>query len=385
MWHTSERITRLKSSPIRDILQVIDRPEMISFAGGLPSEDSFPRISISQLDHHQLQYGATEGELELRELIAADLCERGLYVDATQILITSGSQQGIDLVAKLVVDQGTKVAVESPTYLAALQVFSLFGAHYESYTADSIQQLQNRQNIALTYVVPTFQNPTGHCYSAMQRKALAETCDALGCLLFEDDPYRDICYDECDRRPISADIQNTSWVYQSSFSKKFAPGLRLGYIACSKDLFDRLSLLKQAADLHSNRLSQYLITKQLKESDRSNRDELLIKEYRRKRDNFNAALNHYFSDFADWRLPAGGLFFWIKFRSYIDLQKVLEESLSKNVAFMPGEQFYCDISAAEPAIRLNFSHATAEQAEHGLSVLAGILEEAILSNSLKLG
>jgi len=377
MWQTSERVTRLKSSPIRDILQAIDRPGMISFAGGLPSEDSFPRISIPQLDHHQLQYGATEGELELRELIAADLCKRGLNVVAKQIIITSGSQQGIDLVAKLVVDQGTQVAVESPTYLAALQVFSLFGAHYQTYTANSLQQLRNKHNIALTYVVPTFQNPTGHCYSSKQRKALAEACDAIGCLLFEDDPYRDICYDDCDRRPVSADIRNTSWVYQSSFSKTFAPGLRLGYIACSEDLFAQLSLLKQAADLHSNRLSQYLTTQQLKDSERLNREKMLIKSYRRKRDNFNNVLNHYFSDVADWHVPAGGLFFWLKFRSNIDSQKLLEESLSKNVAFMPGDPFYCDVSAVEPTIRLNFSHATEEQAKVGLTMLAGILKRVI--------
>lgn len=167
----AERVSRLSPSPIRDILRVIDKPGMISFAGGLPSADSFPEVSVANLDHRQLQYGATEGEQRLREFIADDLAQRGMSVCADQILILSGSQQGIDLVAKLMIDHGTPVAVESPTYLAALQVFSLFCAEYITYTADTVGRLdgsfgcdetnKGRTTPRLTYTIPTFQNPTG--------------------------------------------------------------------------------------------------------------------------------------------------------------------------------------------------------------------------------
>lgn len=176
----SSRVNDLHPSPIREILSVIDRPGMISFAGGLPAVESFPHMSLEGMPQPMLQYGASEGELELRQQIAQNLCERGLSCTEEQVLIISGSQQGIDLVAKLFIDEGTPVAVESPTYLAALQVFRFFGAQFVAYdsTQPDIDKLRTEKP-AFAYTIPTFQNPSGHCLDTEQRELLAKTCDDI--------------------------------------------------------------------------------------------------------------------------------------------------------------------------------------------------------------
>jgi len=377
MDYVARRINRLTSSPVRDILHLIDQPGMISFAGGLPAGDSFPPIELGSIDQHQLQYGATEGEYEIRELISRDLLQLGLPVSPQQVLLLSGSQQGIDLVAKLMIETGTRVAVESPAYLAALQVFSLFGADYVTYSPPTIGNLNNENPAALTYAVPTFQNPTGHCYSPQQRQALATYCDNSGSVLFEDDPYRELVYEKCARQPVCSYLNKARWIYQSSFSKTFAPGLRLGYLACSPDLFPALSWLKQAADLHTNRLSQHIVLQHLNSNTAAVRLAHLRDSYRRKRDLFDAALNRHIGELARWQRPAGGLFFWLTLKSArtIDTRLLLAKALRHNVAFMPGEPFYADGRKAANSLRLNFSHATAGQVDQGLSILAQLVRE----------
>lgn len=367
----SQRIERLSPSPIREILKVIDQPGMISFAGGLPSAESFPQLDSRDFSGDVLQYGPTEGEEALRQRIADDLCDRGLSVDADQILVLSGSQQGIDLVAKLFIDKGTQVAVEVPTYLAALQVFSLFGANYVGYQPADHSALATAAP-RLLYTIPTFQNPTGYCYTREQRQALAARADQLGSVLFEDDPYRDLVYSACDRTPVCAFAKQTCWIYQSSFSKTFAPGLRLGYLACSKALYPKLAWLKQAADLHSNRLSQTLVLNMLSQPDE--RLHQLVDSYRVKRDTFQRLLEQIMTPFATWTEPAGGLFFWLTLKPQVraDIDQVLQQSLQRNVAFMPGTPFFAQPHSAT-CLRLNFSHATPAQMEQGLTVLAELL------------
>ena len=372
----ADRISRLQPSPIREILNVVDKPGMISFAGGLPSSDSFPCISVSDLDHRQLQYGATEGDADLREFVAKDLANRGLHVSADQVLILSGSQQGIDLVAKLMIENGTQVAVESPTYLAALQVFSLFGAEYQPFTPATTNLLINCKNApALTYTVPTFQNPTGHCYTTDQRKALAKACDMNGSVLFEDDPYRELAYDDCDRRPVCSFMQQQNWIYQSSFSKTLAPGLRLGYLVCSAQLYPALSWLKQAADLHSNRLSQHIVLEQLQAGNAGERMVSVVAGYQRKRDVFAAALEKHLYNLATWQVPSGGLFFWLRLLSDnpVDTQKLLAKAIECNVAFMPGEPFFPAHDDESSYIRLNFSHAGDDEIAKGLQTLSTLI------------
>lgn len=370
----SKRIKRLEASPIREILSVINRPGMVSFAGGLPATSHLPDFS-GDITRESLQYGPSEGELELREHVVGNLKARGLEVDADRVIILSGSQQGIDLVAKLVIDQGTPVAVESPTYLAALQVFSLFGARYLPYNVDTLEDAFIEMSPKLLYANPTFRNPDSVVYSTFQRQKLASACDDSDTIFFEDDPYHDLVYEHCDRTPVCAYLKKAQWIYQSSFSKTTAPGLRLGYMACSPELHTPLLRLKQAADLHSSRISQQLLLQLLNDETSDIRLNALRVNYRDRRNAFDTLLHEHLGDLANWTRPAGGLFFWLQLKSDtpIDTRTLLAEALSAGVAFMPGEPFFADRRQFSNSLRLNFSHADALDADRALSTLADIL------------
>ncbi|MHB1756454.1 MAG: aminotransferase class I/II-fold pyridoxal phosphate-dependent enzyme [Leptospirillum sp.] len=288
----SVRMRDLHSSPIRETLSVIDKPGMISFAGGLPSSETFP--TMDSIPEDWMQYGASEGEKDLRTCIARRLGASGLSCSPEQVLILSGSQQGIDLVAKLFIDSSTPVAVESPTYLAALQVFRFFGARMVSIDLRHPERsILSKDRPAIAYVIPTFQNPTGHCYSSPERDALARQCDEAGVPVFEDDPYRDLVYDDCNRTPVCAMIKRAPWIYLGSFSKILAPGLRLGFLVASTDLMPYLIRLKQAADLHSNRLGQRFVLDQLQSPQFEKRIERIAAFYRSKRDAFGESLSRH--------------------------------------------------------------------------------------------
>ena len=347
---------------------------MISFAGGLPAAATFPTLTLATLPPSMLQYGSSEGEPELRERVADELTAIGLKCSPDQVLILSGSQQGIDLVAKLFIDPGTPVAVESPTYLAALQVFRFFGARFQTFDPRLPGSAwQAAQPPTFAYTIPTFQNPTGRCYSTAERAALARACDEQGVTLFEDDPYRDLAYDEGDRTPICAQMKRAPWVYQGSFSKSLAPGLRLGFLAASLDLMAPLIRLKQAADLHSSRISQWLVLEQLRNPHRLDRLARVVATYRHKRDFFATSLERHLGKLATWQLPPGGLFFWLTLAQPLDTRTVLTEAIERGVAFMPGEPFYPDSAQTRGTLRLNFSHANEEQTERGLGILATLL------------
>jgi len=347
---------------------------MVSFAGGLPAAETFPALNVDAIPRSLLQYGPSEGEPELREAVAGYLNRIGLECSREQVLILSGSQQGIDLVAKLFIDPGTAVALESPTYLAALQVFRFFGAQF--LPLDPRQPGEawpNGARPSFIYAIPTFQNPTGRCYSGDEREALRRFCDDEEVTLFEDDPYRDLAYDPCDRTPVCARLERASWIYQGSFSKSLAPGLRLGFLAASPHLIPYLTRLKQAADLHSNRISQWLVLQQMRDAGRAPRLTGVAAVYRRKRDYFAAALERHLGNLATWQMPPGGLFFWLRLARHTDTRTLLPEAIRRGVAFMPGEPFYPDQPKSCGALRLNFSHANEEQIERGLSIMAELL------------
>jgi DNA-binding transcriptional MocR family regulator len=328
---------------------------------------------VEAVPRSYLQYGPTAGDATLRAYIAEDLAAIGLRCSPEQVLILSGSQQGIDLVAKLFVDSGTPVAVESPTYLAALQVFRFFGAQFAPFRTDAPDKSWTTSAPALVYAIPTFQNPTGRCYSADERDAVARACDRHAVPLFEDDPYRDLVYDACERAPICGRMERASWVYQGSFSKTLAPGLRLGFLVSSPDLTVHLTRLKQAADLHSNRISQWLVLQQLRSPQRAERLESVVSLYRRRRDYFAEALHRHLASVATWEVPPGGLFFWLRLNKARDTRAVLSEAIRHGVAFMPGEPFFPENPNSCGALRLNFSHAAEADTERGLATLAQLL------------
>ncbi|MFO1390533.1 PLP-dependent aminotransferase family protein [Cellvibrio sp.] len=384
----SERITRLTSSLVREILAAAQAPGMISFAGGLPSAEAMPLLRDMPHSHDWMspvfqQYGQSEGEPILRARLADWLAECGMQVSPQQTLVLSGSQQGIDLAAKLFVDPGTPMLCEAPTYLAALQAFQLFGANCLGLplTDDGIdpallaQMIETHKPRAI-YLIPTFQNPSGHCYSAENRRALAEVLDHYALPLIEDEPYRELMYDEVDRTPICSLLKRAPWIYLGSFSKTLWPGWRVGFLAASSDLFPHLLRLKQAGDLHTNRPGQIRVANWLACNERHQDLMNLRNTYRTKRDAMNNALTTTFGHLADWETPAGGLFFWLKLRNAKDTRPLLKIALEHNVVFMPGEAFYP--ASGEPAfgtMRLNFSHANADDMKKGLATLAKIFEE----------
>lgn len=365
----SQRVDGLRPSPIRSILAVIDRPGMVSFAGGLPATDVLPAWS-GTVSPELLQYGPSEGDDDLRTVVSEYL--RGLGIDAPveRVMILSGSQQGIDLAAKLFVDPGTPVAVDDPTYLAALQVFRFYGARFTRLGPSPSADSEERAHLA--YVVPTFANPTGVCMTSGDRDDLAERCLRTGTVLFEDDPYRDLVYEPCDRVPVASRMGGGSWVYQGSFSKTFAPGLRLGFLAASEDVFRHLVVAKQATDLHSSRLSQRIVYDAITAPGWTDRLAYLTDFYRARRDTFDEALRRHFGDLASWETPRGGLFFWLRLHQPVDTRTLLGEAIDRGVAFMPGEEFSPG-HAALGTMRLNFSHAAAGDVERGLATLTTLV------------
>ncbi len=368
----SARIENLISSPIRDILRIADQPNMVSFAGGLPDKESFPSISSTPPSDY-MQYGPTEGEQALRERITRLMASRGMMCSAEQIILLNGSQQGIDLAGKLFIDSGNTVAIENPTYLAALQVFKFYGAQF-SY----IDEPSPQKHPALTYINPTFQNPTGRCYTKEQRQQIASHCDKNNYPLLEDDPYHDLDYDKSFRQPTVTYLKKAPWLYISSFSKTFAPGLRLGFMVCSTDLVPYISQLKQATDLHTNRISQYYVLQWLNATNYDQRLLDLALHYKNKRDHFHTQLSTHFSDLATWQKPQGGLFFWLKLKSEFicDTQQLLAKAIKNNLAFMPGDAFFNTASQTEKFLRLNFSNASQEQAAAGISLLAKLIRNS---------
>ncbi|UZE27563.1 aminotransferase-like domain-containing protein [Pseudomonas asplenii] len=379
----SERVTRLKSSLIREILAAAQRPEVMSFAGGLPAEAMLPTLAWEQMPRAMGQYGMSEGEPALREALAAEARVLGVDCQASQVLVVSGSQQVLDLAAKLYIDQGTEILLEGPTYLAALQIFQLFGADCltiaQEQDGPDLQQLRTRleqHRPAFVYLIPTFQNPSGVCYSEAKRAAVAALLDEFGVTLIEDEPYRELSYDGVDAVPIVARLKRASWIYTGTVSKTLAPGLRVGYLIASPDLFPHLLKLKQSADLHTNRVGQWQALQWIG-TEKYRQHLLELRDfYRARRDAFAEALDRHFCDLADWQVPQGGLFFWLTLKQPLDTRTLLDAALARDVAFMPGEPFFAEPERNPGNLRLNFSHIAPQRLDEGLERLAAVIRHA---------
>jgi DNA-binding transcriptional MocR family regulator len=378
----SKRTERLTGSLIREILAVAQQADVISFAGGLPASAALPRLDLEGMPGELAQYGASEGEPRLRALVARYARGLGLSCQADQVLILSGSQQALDLTAKLFIDEQTPIVTEAPTYLAALQVFNLFGAEIHGVAQqdgvldpDALESALQTHQARLAYLIPSFQNPSGACYDARLRKQLAAVLDRSSAVVVEDDPYRELSFEGPAPAPLVANLQKAPWVYCGSFSKTLAPGLRLGFLIASPQLFTPLLRLKQAVDLHSNRPGQWLVSNWLEGGAYVERLDRLRAGYRARRDAMQQALERHFSTLADWQLPRGGLFFWLRLKRRCDTRERLQQALSRQVLFMPGEAFYPQPDAGLGHIRLNFSHATPERIDEGIARLAEVFAD----------
>jgi DNA-binding transcriptional MocR family regulator len=379
----SERVSRLKSSLIREILAAAQRPEVMSFAGGLPAEAMLPKVEWSEMPLALGQYGMSEGEPALREALAAEARALGLACEASQVLVVSGSQQTLDLAAKLYIDKGTEILLEAPTYLAALQIFQLFGAECLTVPQESdgpnLAQLRSRleqHRPAFIYLIPTFQNPSAVRYSEAKRAAVAALLDEFGVTLIEDEPYRELTFDGGSAKPIAGRLQKASWIYTGTVSKTLLPGLRVGYLIASPDLFPHLLKLKQSADLHTNRIGQWQALQWIGSEKYQQHLSELRGFYRQRRDAFQSALETHFSDLAHWNMPQGGLFFWLTLKQPLDTRSLLNEALANDVAFMPGEPFFPDPDKNLGHLRLNFSHIDPARLDEGLKRLATVVRQA---------
>ncbi|WP_435035721.1 PLP-dependent aminotransferase family protein [Pseudomonas neuropathica] len=379
----SERVSRLKSSLIREILAAAQRPQVMSFAGGLPAEAMLPKVEWADMPLALGQYGMSEGEPALREALAAEARALGLDCSASQVLVVSGSQQTLDLAAKLYIDKGTEILLEAPTYLAALQIFQLFGADCLTVPQESdgpnLAQLRERleqHRPAFIYLIPTFQNPSAVRYSEAKRAAVAALLDEFGVTLIEDEPYRELTFDGGSAKPIAGRLKKASWIYTGTVSKTLLPGLRVGYLIASPDLFPHLLKLKQSADLHTNRIGQWQALQWIGTEKYQQHLSELRGFYRQRRDAFQAALARHFADLADWNMPQGGLFFWLTLKQPLDTRTLLNEALANDVAFMPGEPFFPDPDNNLGHLRLNFSHIDPARLDEGLKRLAAVVRRA---------
>ncbi|ALU88891.1 PLP-dependent aminotransferase family protein [Herbaspirillum rubrisubalbicans] len=384
-WQFSQRAEAMKSSAIREILKVTMRPDITSFAGGLPSPLTFPvehmkvafdRV-LSQQGKMALQYGPTDGYLPLREWIAASLSSDGAQITPEQVLMVSGSQQGLDLLGKVLIDEGSKVLVETPSYLGALQAFALYGAKFESVPSDeSGLQPETIEAIAagarMLYSLPNFQNPTGRTLPVERRLKLVETCARLGLPLIEDDPYGALSYRNAPL-PKMLSMNPAGVIYMGSFSKVLTPGIRLGYVVAPRPLILKMEQAKQATDLHTAQLTQMVVYEAIKDGFLDQHVPTIRKLYGDQCQAMLDALQQYFPASCSWSKPEGGMFIWVTLPEHIDAGALLNEAVEQEkVAFVPGAPFYANV-AQKNTLRLSFVTVPPEQIRAGVERLGKLI------------
>ncbi len=385
-------VIRTASSPVRDLLALTERPEVISFAGGLPAPElfdldglraAFDAALAEQAASRSLQYGASEGDRGLRELLAALLTARGGHVDPAEVIVTTGSQQALTLIAMALVRPGDRVLVEAPSYLAALQAFQLVGAVPIAVPGDAdgpcpeaLAAAIDEHDPALLYLVPTFQNPTGRTMPAERRAALAEVLGARGTWVIEDDPYGELRYDGTPVAPLAADPRLAGQVIRvSSLSKVVAPGLRIGWLAAPALLRPALVIAKQATDLHTPTVTQAAARHWLAAGHLAPQLDRLRAAYRERRDAFLDALPGALPAGTAFDRPDGGMFVWARLPEGHDAQQLLAAALEHDVAFVPGAAFYA--ADADPrTLRLSFTTHAPERLREGLRRLAAAAPKA---------
>ena len=396
-WDTcyASRATRMVASEMRELLKVIDRPGIISFAGGIPDPQLFPREEIVAAYHGilsdpvrsaaALQYAVSEGYQPLREWIAGYMGERGVECGPDNILITSGAQQALDFVGKLFIGKDSRVLTSSPTYLGALQAFNAYEPSYaplpDGSNSGTLQPLQTRA--CLGYVMPDFQNPTGLSLTIDRRLALLDWAHAHQLPLIEDAAYEALRYDGDPIPPLIAldakrtgSIENVAVIYCGTFSKTIVPGLRVGWIAAPSAVIRKLVLIKQAADLHSSQINQMVMYEVARKA-LNKRTEIIRIAYRERRDAMLSALARHMPKGIAWTKPEGGMFIWVTLPEGIDAAVLFTRALAEaQVAFVPGRAFFPDRSVAN-ALRLNFTRADPATIDAGIHRLGKMLQSFI--------
>jgi len=386
----------MRSSAVRELLKLTELPEVISFAGGLPAPETFPveRFAAAfnkvMADHgaRALQYGTTEGYTPLREMIARHSTRYGINIELDNVLITSGSQQALDLIGKVFINPGDHILVERPTYLGALQAWNAYQAEYVSADIDedgyvtASLDARIRTGPKFIYALPNFQNPSGVTMSQARRQALIELADHYGVPILEDDPYGQLRYEGEHVPPIvhlDSQFRSTNGarysgnvIYLSTFSKTLSPGIRLGWIVAPVEVIQKLVQAKQGTDLHTSTINQLVAFEVASGGFLDHHVKEIRAIYRERRDTMLAALAREFPPGITWTKPQGGLFLWLTFPEWMNAADVLKAAVEQKVAFVPGQSFFADGTGQNTA-RLNFSNATPERIEEGVRRLARCL------------
>ncbi|GAA1346612.1 aminotransferase-like domain-containing protein [Saccharothrix algeriensis] len=376
------RVATVASSPVRDLLALTARPEVISFAGGLPAPELFDldglRAAFDRaLSRRSLQYAPTEGDADLRAHVASRMTARGLPTAAADLLVTTGSQQALTLVVTALLEPGSVVAVEEPTYLAALQAFRLAGARVVPVAGDehgvdpaALADVIDRERPELLYLVPTFANPTGRTLTAERRAEVAALADRHDLWVVEDDPYSELRYRGAELPALAA--LSPKVLHLGSFSKIGAPGLRLGWLRAPAELLRTLVIVKQAADLHTSTVDQAAAAAYLDAHDLAEHVRSLRGAYRERRDALVAALPSTVPDGTRWSDPDGGMFVWLTLPDGVDTAQLLPAALARDVAFVPGAPFYAT-TPDRATMRLSFTTNTVAEIAEGMRRLGGVL------------
>lgn len=388
--HFAKRMSYIKASEIREILKVTEQDDVISFAGGLPAPELFPieeineinKIVLKETGTKALQYTTTEGYAPLREWISKRMNERlGTSFDKDNILITHGSQQGLDLSGKVFLDEGDIVLCESPTYLAAISAFKAYGCSFIEIPTDLYGMdmealedvLRKTKNIKLIYVIPTFQNPTGKTWNLERRKRLAELSAQYGVAVVEDNPYGELRFEGETLSSVKSFDTVGNILCTGSFSKIFCPGFRIGWIAGDKDIIRKYVLVKQGTDLQCNTIAQMTIAEYLKRYDIDEHIKKIVEVYRKRRDVAVKCIERYFPDNIKFTHPEGGLFTWIELPEGASARKILEICLKRKIAFVPGGSFFPNENK-ENTFRINYSNMPEERIETGLQILGEVVK-----------
>lgn len=396
----ARRTKNMGSSAIRELLKLTQIPGLISFAGGLPAPDVFPveqfkeacDIVLSEVGSQALQYGTTEGYLPLREMIARHSCRYGIKVGAENIQITTGSQQALDLLGKLLINPGDRILVEEPTYLGALQAWNAYEPDYVTVPIDEhgmqLEPLENalRSGPKFIYVLPNFQNPTGVTLSLERRKKLIELADHYGVPIVEDDPYGQLRYEGEHLPPVlvlddrfqkngEANYRGNV-IYLSTFSKTLAPGIRLAWIVAPEEVISKIVQGKQGADLHTSTFNQMVAYEVAKGGFLDQHVRTIRKVYGERRDVMLKSMEMYFPDGVSWTHPQGGMFLWVTLPEGINTVEMFEKALKLKVAYVPGTSFYAKGGGAN-TMRMNFSNANPEMIVDGITRLGKVIQEAI--------
>ena len=389
-WQINPDIVALQPSVIREILKFASKPGVISFAGGLPAPELFPRENLKRIATEViekyspdcLQYTLSQGVLPLRTMLAERATARGTKTSASNILITTGAQQGIELVARAFLKPGDCILTENPTYIGALQAFNSYGAKYATVDmdengmlVDQVERCIKERRPKFIYVVPTFQNPTGITMSMERREALCRVATVHGIPLVDDSPYGDIRFAGT---PVSSlkSCGGDTVIALRTFSKTMTPGLRIGWINAPRPFIVMLERVKQFADLHSSSFTQFLVYEYIRQGLLEPHSEQIKADYLNKRNVMIKTLEATFPREISWTHPEGGLFIWLQLPKYVSAQSLFQKALDLNVAYVPGGTFFPN-GGGENTLRLNFSNASPDMIVEGIGRLARLFKDNI--------